>query len=108
MWYEPTHCVYLLLVHCLTGPTLLTDAKSSVLKPEQHMVQVPPLSPDEDTETWDSTCPCGIPGPSLPLCRSWQGTDLCYHKHEALGSKLVVTALLPVMMCMHELLYYRI
>lgn len=30
-------------------------------------MHVPPLSPDEDTETRDGTCPCGTPGPSLPL-----------------------------------------
>lgn len=67
---NPPLWVYLLLVHCVTVATLSTDAKSSVLKREQHTVHVSPLSPDEDTETWDSTCPCGIPGPSLPLCRS--------------------------------------
>lgn len=97
--------VYLLLEHCETVPTLSTDAKSSVVKPEQH---VPPVSLHDSTETWDSTCPCGIPGPSLPLCRDWQGSHICYCKHETLGSKLVVTALLPLVICMHKLLYYRL
>lgn len=107
VWTHPTVCV--------SAACALSDSSHFISRCQEQCFEAraahgacTPLSLDEDTQTGDSTCPCEIPGPRLPLCRSWQGTHLCYCKREALGSKLVVTALLPLMICMHELLYYRL